>query len=69
VITHRDPVKVLGSLGSLIGTLEWMRSDSGHPERMRAVVYGFAMLLGHVTALRDSGHCRRSRSSTCATAT
>ena len=55
VITHRDPVKVLGSLGSLIGTLEWMRSDSVHPERMRAVVYGFAMLLGHVTALRDSG--------------
>jgi len=55
VITHRDPVKVLGSLGSLIGTLEWMRSDTVHPERMRAVVYGFAMLLGHVTDLRDSG--------------
>ena len=55
VITHRDPVKVLGSLGSLIGTLEWMRSDSVHPERMRAVVYGFAMLLEHITNLRDAG--------------
>jgi hypothetical protein len=55
VLTHRDPVKVLGSLASLIGTLEWMRSDRVHPERMRAVVYGFAMLLGHITELRDTG--------------
>ena len=70
VITHRDPLQVLGSLANLMASLRWTRSD--HVDYQAVVA---AMAFGHALsrragdeAARLAARCPRTRSSTCATA-
>lgn len=56
VVVHRDPLRVLPSLASLVGTLRWMRTDEvDFPAIVRATAKGTARLLAWVTELRDRG--------------
>jgi len=56
VITHRDPLRVIGSLADLMATLHWMHA--GHADYdvlVQFMAMGFEMQMDHVTAERDAG--------------
>lgn len=56
VHTHRDPVRVLASMTSLVCNLIWMRSDRVDPQRIaRMQVRGVAHLLEKSMQARDEG--------------
>ncbi len=62
VMTHRDPLRVLGSLGSLMATLQRMRSDHvDYQRRVAEMAFGFAFLLGRVMKERDAGRIPTDR--------
>lgn len=56
VITHRDPLRVISSLASLMATLHRMRSDHVDDAAMAAqIAFGFEYLVNKVAQERDSG--------------
>jgi hypothetical protein len=56
VQTHRDPLKVLASMTSLVTTLYWLRSDRVDPRAVAAAyAKGVAHLVNHSLEQRDSG--------------
>jgi hypothetical protein len=56
VVTHRDPLKVLGSLANLMASLQWMRSNQVSYERIvRSMSFGFAYQLEKLSQERDQG--------------
>ena len=56
VITHRDPLRVLGSLVDLLVTLRWQRSDHVDYERIvRTNVKAYPYVLGAMIDQRESG--------------
>jgi hypothetical protein len=56
VITHRDPLQVLGSLANLMASLRWTRSDRvDYPALVAAIAFGHAYLAEQVMKQRDSG--------------
>jgi hypothetical protein len=56
VITHRDPLRVIGSLADLMGTLHWMHSDHvDHDGIAQLLGFGLGFLMDEVTEVRDSG--------------
>jgi hypothetical protein len=56
VITHRDPLRVVGSLASLMATLHRMRSDHVDYDAMASqIAFGFDYLTTKVMDQRDSG--------------
>ena len=65
VITHRDPLRVIGSLTDLMATLHYMHSEHvDHAVLVEFMAMGFEMQMDHVTAERDAGASRPSRSPT-----
>jgi hypothetical protein len=56
VITHRDPLRVIGSLADLMATLHYMHSDHvDHGVLVEFMAMGLEMQMDHVTAERDAG--------------
>ena len=56
VITHRDPLRVVGSLADLMATLHWMHSDHVDYEVLvEFLTMGVELQMDAVTAERDSG--------------
>jgi hypothetical protein len=56
VISHRDPLRVLGSLTNLMSTLHWMRSDHPHHEGVvKSMAFGAFFQLEKVMQERASG--------------
>ena len=56
VITHRDPLRVLGSISNLMASLQWMRSDHVHYESIvESLAFGHAYLPERVMQARDAG--------------
>ena len=56
VITHRDPLRVIGSLSDLMATLHWMHSDHvDHSVLVEFMAMGLELQMDHVTAERDAG--------------
>jgi hypothetical protein len=56
VITHRDPLRVIGSLADLMATLHWMHSDHvDHDGIVELLGFGLGFLMDQVTEVRDSG--------------
>jgi hypothetical protein len=56
VVTHRDPLRVVGSLADLMATLRWMHSDRvDHPSLIEFLAMGLEMQMDHVSAQRDAG--------------
>jgi Sulfotransferase family len=56
VITHRDPLRVVGSLADTMSTLHWMHSDRvAHETLVEFLCMGVELQMNHVTAERDSG--------------
>jgi len=56
VITHRDPLRVMGSLADTMSTLHWMHSDHvDHETMMQFLCMGLELQMDSVTAERDSG--------------
>ena len=56
VITHRDPLRVIGSLCNLMAALHWMRSDHvDYGAIVRAMSFGFPFLCERVMKQRDAG--------------
>ena len=56
VITHRDPLRVIGSLSDLMATLHYMHSDHvDHAVLVEFMAMGLEMQMDHVTAERDAG--------------
>jgi hypothetical protein len=56
VITHRDPLRVIGSLSDLMATLHYMHSDHvDHGVLVEFMAMGLEMQMDHVTAERDAG--------------
>jgi hypothetical protein len=56
VITHRDPLRVVGSLSDLMATLHHMHSDNvEHQVLVEFMAMGLEMQMDAVTAERDSG--------------
>jgi hypothetical protein len=56
VITHRDPLRVIGSLADLMATLHYMHSDHvDHGVLVEFMAQGLEMQMDHVTAERDAG--------------
>ena len=56
VITHRDPLQVLGSLANLMASLRWTRSDHvDYQAVVAAMAFGHAYLAEQVMKQRDSG--------------
>jgi hypothetical protein len=56
VITHRDPLRVIGSLSDLMATLHYMHSDHvDHGVLVQFMAMGLEMQMDEVTAERDSG--------------
>jgi hypothetical protein len=56
VITHRDPLRVIGSLADLMATLHSMHSDYvDHAVLVEFMAMGLEMQMDHVTAERDAG--------------
>jgi Sulfotransferase family len=56
VVTHRDPLRVVGSLADLMATLHWMHSD--HVDYDTLVMFlsmGLELQMNEVTARRDAG--------------
>jgi Sulfotransferase family len=56
VISHRDPLRVLGSLTNLMSTLHWMRSDHPHHEGVvKSMAFGAVFQLEKIMQERASG--------------
>jgi hypothetical protein len=56
VITHRDPLRVVGSLADMLATLHWMHSDHvDHDVLVEFLCMGLELQMNAVTAERDSG--------------
>jgi hypothetical protein len=56
VITHRDPLRVIGSLCNLMAALHWMRSDHvDYDAIVRAMALGFPFLCERMMKQRDAG--------------
>ncbi len=56
MITHRDPLRVIGSLSDLMATLHFMHSDHvDHGVLVEFMAMGLEMQMDHVTAERDAG--------------
>jgi Sulfotransferase family len=56
VITHRDPLQVLGSLANLMASLRWTRSDHvDYDALVGAMAFGHAFLAERVMKERDAG--------------
>jgi hypothetical protein len=56
VITHRDPLQVLGSLGNLMASLRWIRSDRvDYDALVGAMAFGHAFLAERVMKERSAG--------------
>ena len=56
VITHRDPLRVIGSLSDLMATLHYMHSEHvDHGVLVEFMAMGLEMQMDHVTAERDAG--------------
>jgi len=56
VITHRDPLRVVGSLADMMATLHWMHSDRvDHEVLVQFLCMGLEMQMDAVTAQRDAG--------------
>ncbi|MDZ7784109.1 MAG: sulfotransferase [Halioglobus sp.] len=56
VIAHRDPLRVIGSLANLMGTLQRMRSDQVNFQlQIEGMAAGFAAMLERMTAARHDG--------------
>jgi hypothetical protein len=56
ILTHRDPLKVLPSLVSLMATLRWMHSDTVDVEAVvKTAVNGTALAMDYVMQWRDDG--------------
>lgn len=62
VITHRDPLRVIGSLCNLMAALHWMRSDHvDYDAIVRAMSFGFPFLCERVMKQRDAGEVPEDR--------
>jgi Sulfotransferase family len=56
VITHRDPLRVVGSLADLMATLHFMHSDQvDHAVLVEFMTMGLELQMDSVTAERDAG--------------
>ena len=56
VISHRDPLRVVGSLADLMATLHWMHSDQvDYSVLVEFLAMGLELQMDSVTAERDSG--------------
>ena len=56
VITHRDPLRVVGSLADLMATLHSMHSDQvDHAVLVEFMTMGLELQMDSVTAERDAG--------------
>jgi len=56
VITHRDPLRVVGSLADLMATLHWMHSDEAdYRVLVEFLAMGLELQMDAVTAERDAG--------------
>jgi hypothetical protein len=56
VVTHRDPLRVVGSLADMMATLRWMHSDRvDHASLIEFLAMGLELQMDHVTAQRDAG--------------
>jgi hypothetical protein len=56
VMTHRDPLRVIGSLSDLMATLHYMHSDYvDHALLVEFMAMGLEMQMDHVAAERDAG--------------
>jgi hypothetical protein len=56
VITHRDPLRVVGSLADLMATLHYMHSDQvDHTVLVEFMTMGLELQMDSVTAERDAG--------------
>ena len=56
VITHRDPLRVVGSLADMMATLHWMHSDRvDHAVLVEFLCMGLELQMDAVTAERDAG--------------
>ena len=56
VITHRDPLRVVGSLADMMATLHWMHSDHvDHEILVMFLSMGVELQMNEVTVERDSG--------------
>jgi hypothetical protein len=62
VITHRDPLRVIGSLSNLMAALHFMRSDHvDYDAIVRAMSLGFPFLCERVMKQRDAGELPEDR--------
>ncbi len=56
ILTHRDPIRFLGSVANLTTTLHWMRSDSVAPsESGPTMLFTYQMIMDMVMGQRASG--------------
>lgn len=56
VITHRDPLRVVGSLADMMATLHWMHSDNvDYDALVTFLSMGLELQMDSVTAERDAG--------------
>jgi len=56
VVTHRDPLRVVGSLTDMMATLRWMHSDHvDHAAIAELLGMGLVFQMDHVSEARDSG--------------
>jgi hypothetical protein len=56
VVTHRDPLRVVGSLADMMATLRWMHSDRvDHVSLIEFLAMGLELQMDSVTAQRDAG--------------
>ena len=56
VMTHRDPLRVVGSLADTMATLHWMHSDRvAHDSLVEFLCMGVEIQMNGVTKVRDSG--------------
>jgi hypothetical protein len=56
VITHRDPLRVVGSLADMMSTLHWMHSNRvAHDTLIEFLCMGLELQMNAVTKERDSG--------------
>jgi hypothetical protein len=56
VITHRDPLRVVGSLADMMATLHWMHSDhADYDTLVQFLSMGLELQMDAVTAERDAG--------------
>jgi hypothetical protein len=56
VMTHRDPLRVVGSLADTMATLHWMHSDRvAHQTLVEFLCMGVEIQMNGVSSVRDSG--------------